>query len=535
MGSSITSGDVYSPPTSAYHSTASTPGFENDRMMYFEQGSGDRRGQRAIGNFTHSRPSNLSAAPRSNYGYHRSGDSFNRASTTSGQSSIMPSGYSVQNQHVDPNHVITRGGYPTGQSHPPMNLTNNESIFSFGADSDNDDDDDGNPFPDRSMNMQSDFQSLDDTALDINTGLHWESQLSSHFNSMPTFHGGQHRKHVTLGGSELQDTVKNWGHSGTLNRTHGSAASVSEIRNREQDPRRQKIARTISSPNTTNQVMQQTVPNQSNTSPNTPPESGVNSTAPSRPDSPSGNKQGEQSGVPTTCTNCFTQTTPLWRRNPEGQPLCNACGLFLKLHGVVRPLSLKTDVIKKRNRGSGNNLPVGVASTRAAKKVSRKNPVQQGSTTSPLSSKPQSATDSESPPSIPGNNSTPTTNSSNTANFAGPTKSGVVPIAAAPPKPIPTSVPSNAAQMRASVQMTPRRQRRFEKSSASGLNAQAGSGLDTEMQDITEDNNRTPTLSERPRGPHRQPPAAVNPAHHSLAAGSGHTNSQEWEWLTMSL
>ncbi|KAH9209207.1 global nitrogen regulator protein, partial [Leptodontidium sp. 2 PMI_412] len=50
------------------------------------------------------------------------------------------------------------------------------------------------------------------------------------------------------------------------------------------------------------------------------------------------------------CTNYFTQTTPLWRRNQEGHPLCNACALFLKLHGVVRPLSLKTDVIKKRNR-----------------------------------------------------------------------------------------------------------------------------------------------------------------------------------------
>lgn len=64
--------------------------------------------------------------------------------------------------------------------------------------------------------------------------------------------------------------------------------------------------------------------------------------------SASGNTGSQQS--PTSCTNCHTQTTPLWRRNPEGQPLCNACGLFLKLHGVVRPLSLKTDVIKKRNR-----------------------------------------------------------------------------------------------------------------------------------------------------------------------------------------
>ncbi|KAK0449887.1 hypothetical protein EV421DRAFT_1704420, partial [Armillaria borealis] len=48
------------------------------------------------------------------------------------------------------------------------------------------------------------------------------------------------------------------------------------------------------------------------------------------------------------CTNCQTTNTPLWRRSPEGQLLCNACGLFHKLRGVVRPLSLKTDVIKKR-------------------------------------------------------------------------------------------------------------------------------------------------------------------------------------------
>lgn len=73
--------------------------------------------------------------------------------------------------------------------------------------------------------------------------------------------------------------------------------------------------------------------------------------SPNRPVSATSDSAGESE---VSCTNCHTKTTPLWRRNPEGQPLCNACGLFLKLHGVVRPLSLKTDVIKKRQRGGSS-------------------------------------------------------------------------------------------------------------------------------------------------------------------------------------
>lgn len=38
------------------------------------------------------------------------------------------------------------------------------------------------------------------------------------------------------------------------------------------------------------------------------------------------------------CTNCLTRTTPLWRKDDHGELLCNACGLFYKLHGVLRPM-----------------------------------------------------------------------------------------------------------------------------------------------------------------------------------------------------
>jgi GATA zinc finger len=69
-------------------------------------------------------------------------------------------------------------------------------------------------------------------------------------------------------------------------------------------------------------------------------------------DSPGSNGASHASagGNPPVCQNCGTSTTPLWRRNELGATLCNACGLFLKLHGRARPLNLKTDTIKSRNR-----------------------------------------------------------------------------------------------------------------------------------------------------------------------------------------
>merc|ERR1712223_721964 len=52
----------------------------------------------------------------------------------------------------------------------------------------------------------------------------------------------------------------------------------------------------------------------------------------------------------TVCANCKTTTTTLWRRNNSGEPVCNACGLYHKLHNVARPITLKKEAIQTRNR-----------------------------------------------------------------------------------------------------------------------------------------------------------------------------------------
>lgn len=59
------------------------------------------------------------------------------------------------------------------------------------------------------------------------------------------------------------------------------------------------------------------------------------------------------------CTNCETKTTPLWRKSNNGDLLCNACGLFYKLHGVLRPLN---------NRNKAGSSSSGLSSAEVAKK-----------------------------------------------------------------------------------------------------------------------------------------------------------------------
>lgn len=50
------------------------------------------------------------------------------------------------------------------------------------------------------------------------------------------------------------------------------------------------------------------------------------------------------------CANCGTSTTPLWRKDREGRIICNACGLYYKLHSSHRPVTMRMDGIKRRSR-----------------------------------------------------------------------------------------------------------------------------------------------------------------------------------------
>lgn len=53
------------------------------------------------------------------------------------------------------------------------------------------------------------------------------------------------------------------------------------------------------------------------------------------------------------CSNCHTQSTPLWRRDTDSNLLCNACGLFKKLHnGRSRPVNL---YIRKQSNAGTNS------------------------------------------------------------------------------------------------------------------------------------------------------------------------------------
>ncbi|KAL8716151.1 MAG: hypothetical protein Q9220_000056 [cf. Caloplaca sp. 1 TL-2023] len=534
MAASLNSSDYYSPPASAHPSTASTPQPYDSEHVYFD------RHQRAMQHYAPTRPTTMSNAMQTQYVYNPNDASLFSPVTTAGATSTAYNTPAFAMQHINPSQVL-RPEY-SNASAPTMTQTRQDNMFSFGPDSDNEDEDVGS-YPDRSMLMHSEYSPMEDPALDIHTGMQWDTSLGGHLNNVPVrYPNGPPKKQVTIGGAETVSSPRDWTGNNNLNRGHGSTASVTEMRSRANAVRQQKIPRISSTPNAVSLTQQQEMQNRPQSSPNSPPRSGLSSMAPSRPGSPDGTRNEDNNGVPTTCTNCFTQTTPLWRRNPEGHPLCNACGLFLKLHGVVRPLSLKTDIIKKRNRGTGNQLPIGAAATRSSKKASRKNSIHQAPTMTPTSAKGPIQNDSASPPSTYGSangsstaGSTPTT--FGTAGASIPAKSGVVPIAAAPPKLAPVAMPSNTPTRSATMNVAPKRQRRHSKQGS------RGDGQEAEMADADDTNGRsmaTPPQKMQEMfgsiGNMTTLQGAGMMGQQGVGPGGNNVNgSTEWEWLTMSL
>lgn len=592
LHSSLNNPDFYSPTGSGYPSATSTPHpmpdsdgvyFGSQEMHHQHHQQPHHQQQQHRGHSFRQGSTSMGHHMGQQFMYgdangtqHGGGGSSNGSggafpSTTNGSEAV--SAYSTAPSsfgHIDPSQVFQTDS----QVASPVLPMQQGNMLGFGAESD---EDDGTAFLDRGVSLHGDFTS----AVDEAGSFGWDASLPGQFSTQAArFPGGPTRKQVQIGGitTDYVDTSGDWdGHP--LSRSHSQSLGMGGDKRQNRLPRNASTPSHMASKHSGFEQIAQSLPNSPGGHvPGTT--SGFSSVAPSRPPSPPpsskhgsstnlhavGGNPGENS-TPTTCTNCFTQTTPLWRRNPEGQPLCNACGLFLKLHGVVRPLSLKTDVIKKRNRGSGANLPVGgtrkktgtgsnaasrknstlsmsaAAAAVAAVTTTSNNNNNQAVTPPSMITRPSSNKDGDSPGSS-GQHTAGSTPGSQYGGAAIVGGKGVVPIAAAPLK---TTPGPGASSMSRPATAPSKRQRRHSKSE--GTAPSSAMDVDSPVESVVRPLGTTPSMpsissammsnngfSMGQRSMMASSMVSLGGAQSSLVNSAGAASGpQEWEWLTMSL
>jgi len=64
---------------------------------------------------------------------------------------------------------------------------------------------------------------------------------------------------------------------------------------------------------------------------------------------PDGKKQlqGKMSASYRECSNCYTSDSPIWRKGPNDDKLCNKCGLYWSRHNKHRPIQITRTRTKK--------------------------------------------------------------------------------------------------------------------------------------------------------------------------------------------